>query len=133
MAYAGPARRGKPLSLSPSARAAESLGPSRPPRQSATSTERGGLNAGVFAAGLALGVILGAGAALLFAPQSGADARHALAKRGRRLRRRGRDAWADLADELRHVRRRRRARRQRSRHDANEANEANDLGEDGGE
>ncbi|MFI5227587.1 MAG: YtxH domain-containing protein [Gemmatimonadales bacterium] len=123
MAYAGPARRGKPLSLSPSPQAAESLDPRSRSRQSATSTERGGLTAGVFAAGLTLGIILGAGAALLFAPRSGADTRHALAKRGRRLRRRGRDAWDDLADELRHIRRRRRARHQRS------PDEADDMGE----
>jgi gas vesicle protein len=61
----------------------------------------------VFTAGLLVGLAIGAGVALLVAPQTGADARRALVRRGRRLRRRGVDAWEDLRDELRRVRRRR--------------------------
>ena len=55
----------------------------------------------VFAAGVVVGVILGASTALLFTPQTGADTRHAIAREGRRLGRRSRDAWEDLGDELR--------------------------------
>jgi gas vesicle protein len=61
----------------------------------------------LFAAGVALGVTVGAGAALILAPQSGAETRQALARRGRRLSRRGRDAWDDLRLEFRRMRRRR--------------------------
>jgi gas vesicle protein len=57
---------------------------------------------------LAIGIAVGAGVALLIAPQSGEDTRHAIARRGRKLTRRGRDAWDDLRDELRAARRRRR-------------------------
>jgi len=57
------------------------------------------------AAGVVLGIAVGAGATLLLAPQSGSETRHELARRGRRLRRRigrrGHDAWADLGYELR--------------------------------
>jgi gas vesicle protein len=58
---------------------------------------------------------MGAGLALLFAPQSGEDTRHdiavggrRLARRGRRLAHRGRDAWDDLRDELHDAWRRKR-------------------------
>ena len=71
------------------------------------------------AAGVVLGLAVGAGATLLLAPQSGSEARHDLARRGRRLRRhlehRGSDAWDDLRHELRRAARharRRRAKRQ---------------------
>jgi hypothetical protein len=56
-----------------------------------------------FAAGIALGIALGAGAALLFAPQSGADARHSIARRGRRIKRRSSTAWDDLRFEMRQL------------------------------
>jgi hypothetical protein len=61
---------------------------------------------GIFAAGALIGAALGAGAALLFAPQSGAETRHRLAHRGRRLHERTTDAWDDLRDELRYAARR---------------------------
>jgi hypothetical protein len=54
----------------------------------------------VFAAGLAVGIAVGAGIALLVAPRSGFVTRRRLARRGRKIARRGRDAWADLRDEL---------------------------------
>ncbi|MEO6526872.1 MAG: hypothetical protein ABIP93_09635 [Gemmatimonadaceae bacterium] len=76
----------------------------------------------IFGAGLALGLALGAGAALLAAPRSGEETRSALRGRARRLQRatarRGRDAWGELGDELRGAAnslRRRRAMRQRQR------------------
>jgi hypothetical protein len=68
----------------------------------------------IFAAGVALGVALGAGAALLFAPRSGADARHAIARRGRRLKRQSRDTWDDLRFELRQLQRKSLRRREAS-------------------
>ena len=72
----------------------------------------------IFGAGLALGLALGAGAALLTAPQSGEETRAALrgrAKRiGRSTSRRSRDAWADLREEIQSAKlamRRRRAKK----------------------
>jgi gas vesicle protein len=50
-------------------------------------------------------LLLGAGVALLFAPQAGRDTRHDLGRTLRRAGRRGRDAWSDLRDELRRARR----------------------------
>ena len=60
----------------------------------------------IFGTGLALGLAVGAGVALLLAPQSGADARDLLLRRSRRLGRRGHDAWDDLREELRMAARR---------------------------
>ena len=54
----------------------------------------------VFAAGIAVGLAVGVGTALLFAPQTGEETRYAIARRARRLRRRGGDAWEDLRREL---------------------------------
>jgi hypothetical protein len=106
MSYAGPTASGR-------SSASQSPGPARPaaaiaPRLPVRHPPDRGPRAASFAAGVALGIAIGAGAALLFAPRSGADTRHSLARRGRRLTRRGRDAWDDLRDELRHVARRRR-------------------------
>jgi YtxH-like protein len=61
---------------------------------------------GALATGLAIGLVVGAGVALLFAPQPGSDTRHDISRRLRRARRRGHDAWDDLRDELGHARRR---------------------------
>ena len=74
----------------------------------------GGGGALTFLAGLGLGALLGAGLALLFAPERGSVTR-------RRLRRRLRDLGADTADrvgELRHRAERelRRGRRRMARH-----------------
>jgi hypothetical protein len=65
------------------------------------------------AAGVAVGLLVGAGMALLLAPLEGADARRALRRHMRRARNRGQDAWLDLGDELRRAVRMRRLRRQR--------------------
>lgn len=61
-------------------------------------------NIGIFATGLALGVALGATAALLSAPVSGRDLRQRVARKFGR----GEDdesAWDQLGDELAHARR----------------------------
>jgi hypothetical protein len=71
--------------------------------------ERSWQHLAIFGAGLALGIAVGAGAALLTAPRTGAETRAVLASRVGRARRatsrRGRDAWDDLRDELRSARR----------------------------
>lgn len=68
----------------------------------------------IFATGTLLGAVVGAGAALLFAPQTGEETRRDLARRGRRLRSRTADAWDDLRDELQWAARRGRKRLTRS-------------------
>jgi len=55
---------------------------------------------GLVGAGLLIGALVGAGAALLFAPQSGADTRTTLRRKARVARYRASDAWDDLAGEL---------------------------------
>jgi hypothetical protein len=71
----------------------------------------------LFGAGLALGVILGAGGALLTAPRTGAETRAALGARAARFRRTtvrsSRNAWDDLRDELRQAKRNLRNRKRR--------------------
>ena len=57
--------------------------------------------AGAVATGMAVGLLVGAGLALLYAPLEGRDARRAIARRVRRVRYRGHDAWLELRDELR--------------------------------
>lgn len=57
--------------------------------------------------GIAIGTVLGAGIALLYAPQSGLQTRAAIRHRGRAIATRGRDAWDELAEELGKVARRR--------------------------
>ena len=70
---------------------------------------------GAFGAGIALGALIGAGAALLLAPQSGPELRRGLALRARSARLDARDAWDDLGDQLAMMRRaaRRKLRHQR--------------------
>src|SRR5688500_4908689 len=60
-------------------------------------------DAGVFGAGIALGVLIGAGAALLFAPQSGSETRDDIVRGTRDFGFRATDAWEDLREELRHA------------------------------
>jgi YtxH-like protein len=86
----------------------------------------------IFAAGALVGVALGAGAALLFAPQSGAQARHNLARRGRHLRSRTATAWDDLRHELRYATRRGRCKLDRALRDRRERREhrEDDLADD---
>jgi gas vesicle protein len=53
----------------------------------------------LFAAGIALGAILGAAVALLWAPASGDDTRDRIGRRVRKLRGNN-DIWDELAEEL---------------------------------
>jgi hypothetical protein len=62
---------------------------------------------GWLGAGIAIGAVLGAGIALLYAPQSGLQTRAAIRRRGHTMAARGRDAWDELAEELRKTARRR--------------------------
>ncbi|HWL38907.1 MAG TPA: YtxH domain-containing protein [Gemmatimonadaceae bacterium] len=56
-------------------------------------------NIGLFAAGIAVGAVLGAAVALLMAPATGEMTRHSISRRVRRLR--GDDeVWDELAEEL---------------------------------
>ena len=58
-----------------------------------------------FLAGLAIGALVGAGVALLFAPQSGAETRGDVARRAKHLAREARDRYDDVRDKLRRARR----------------------------
>ena len=60
-----------------------------------------------FGAGVAVGALLGAGLALLLAPQSGKATRASIVRGARRIPERARDQWDDLGDELRMALRRR--------------------------
>jgi hypothetical protein len=68
--------------------------------------ERDWRGAGVFTLGAVAGALVGAGVALLLAPQSGIETREEIASGARRLRSRADDSWDDLRDELRRLRRR---------------------------
>ncbi len=132
MSYAGPSRasaasqRGARSSSAPgsgSSRASSTFVPT-PPFTSGRSGETDWQEVALFGAGLALGVILGAGGALLTAPRTGAETRAALGARAARLRRttarHGRNAWDELRDELHEAKRslrNRKRRRQRERED----------------
>lgn len=100
MAYAPPdTRRTRPAGA-PVSRAvggsssASKRGPGRP-AIAPPSPSRGTFLAGVF-----VGLAVGAAAALLLAPGSGAETRQALRQRGRRVRDKASDAWEDLRLEL---------------------------------
>jgi hypothetical protein len=56
-------------------------------------------NIGLFAAGIAVGAVLGAAIALLMAPATGEETRHSISRRVRRLRGDD-DVWDELAEEL---------------------------------
>jgi hypothetical protein len=68
---------------------------------------------GAFGAGLALGLALGAGAALLFAPRTGEETRELLGTRARELGDGMADRWDDLRHELRRAARRGRRKMRR--------------------
>jgi len=81
---------------------------------------------------VAVGLLVGVAAALLLAPQSGAETRQDLSRRLRRAGRRSRDAWDDLRDELRSARlelKRVRRRAQFSRAEAREVRRAREIEE----
>ena len=69
---------------------------------------------GLVGAGVAIGALLGAGLALLLAPQSGVATRTAIARRVRHAGARTGDAWGDLGGELRRAARRRRRQARRA-------------------
>src|SRR5262249_24834949 len=107
MSYAGPSTRGRSSAMRPAGPLKPAVGPP-PLRAPVRDTSGGGNRAAVFTVGLTIGIAVGAAVALLIAPQSGEDTRRSIARRGRKLTKRGRDAWDDLRDELRAARRRRR-------------------------
>ncbi len=72
-------------------------------RRSAVDSDRPN-RALIFAAGIAVGALLGAAAALLTAPQSGEDTRRALTRQSKRLARRSREMLGDVGDEFRRQR-----------------------------
>jgi YtxH-like protein len=77
--------------------------------------EREWRGAGVLSLGVIAGALVGAGVALLLAPQSGAETRERIADRARRLRTHADEGWDDLRDELRRLRRRSRRAATRGR------------------
>lgn len=124
MSYAGPSR-----ASANAHRASHTTVPggSRSTRSSAASTyasaptesrgETDWQEVALFGAGLALGVILGAGGALLTAPRTGAETRAALGARAARLRRssarHSQTAWDELRDEIRQAKRKLKNRKRR--------------------
>lgn len=68
-------------------------------------TRAGG--ARTFVAGLVIGALVGAGVALLFAPQSGADTRRMIRRRAKTLAHEAQDGYDGVKDRLRRARRRR--------------------------
>jgi hypothetical protein len=77
--------------------------------------EREGRRAGALSLGIIAGALVGAGVALLLAPQSGVETREQIADRARRIRTRADEGWDDLRDELRRLRRRSRRAATRGR------------------
>jgi len=57
-----------------------------------------------FLAGLALGALVGAGVALLFAPQSGAETRAAVSRRAKSLAKEARERYDTVKEKVRHAR-----------------------------
>ena len=124
MSYAGPTQRGKQVPLprsstqlasnagagagtTSSSSGRRAFDPDLAERVSSRPRRRNWDNMTVFAAGIAVGLAVGVGTALLFAPQSGEEVRYSIARRARRLSRRGGDAWEDLRRELRGATKRR--------------------------
>lgn len=101
MSYAGPSRLGAQTTIDQTRRPL--LRPVGPPRSHDRNT--------VFLAGIALGAVVGAGIALLFAPHSGRSTRRRIARTGRHVADRGHDTWDGIAREFRHLARMGRQRR----------------------
>jgi hypothetical protein len=68
--------------------------------------ERDWRSAGLLSLGIIAGALVGAGVALLLAPQSGEETREQIVSRARRLGTRADEGWDDLRHELRRLRRR---------------------------
>lgn len=105
MSYAGPTKTRADSAPPATPAGARKSPPRRTPSRAAAPT--GGTDwqrLALFGAGLAVGIALGAGVALLTAPQAGEETRAGLGRKARRttrmLGRRSRDAWLDLRDEL---------------------------------
>jgi YtxH-like protein len=77
--------------------------------------ERDWRGAGILSLGVIAGALVGAGVALLLAPQSGEETRERIANRARGLGSRADASWDDLRDELRRLRRRSRRAATRGR------------------
>ena len=77
--------------------------------------ERDWRGAGILSLGVIAGALVGAGVALLLAPQSGEETRERIANRARSLGSRADASWDDLRDELRRLRRRSRRAATRGR------------------
>ena len=60
-----------------------------------------------FLAGLAIGALVGAGVALLFAPQSGEETRRQVSRKAKHLAREARDRYDEVRDKVRRARRER--------------------------
>jgi hypothetical protein len=111
MSYAGPASRSRSAAATSPGAAARTGRPAaaRGTAPRPVEEDSGWRQLAVFGAGLALGIAVGAGAALLTAPRTGSETRAALAARAARARRttsrRGHDAWDDLRLEIRSARR----------------------------
>ena len=73
-------------------------------KQRAASPERHGGAGGTFAAGLIIGGLLGAGLALLLAPQAGEDTRRLVSRRAKRLIGDAKDRYDDTKRRLRRAR-----------------------------
>ncbi|HXY70019.1 MAG TPA: YtxH domain-containing protein [Gemmatimonadales bacterium] len=72
------------------------------------SSEGGNGKARTFGAGLILGALVGAGLALLLAPQSGAETRRTLARRARQLGSDAKDRYEEARERIRRARAQRR-------------------------
>lgn len=79
-------------------------------REDAMEREGGSGGVRTFVAGLLIGALVGAGIALLVAPQSGEETRRSLARRARRLAEDARERYDDVKRQLRHARAQRRGR-----------------------
>jgi len=77
-------------------------------REHAMSSEGGNGKARTFGAGLILGALVGAGLALLLAPQSGAETRRTLARRARQLGSDAKDRYEEARERIRRARAQRR-------------------------
>ena len=73
--------------------------------------EDGERRVGTFVAGMALGALVGAGLALLFAPQSGEETRRYVSRKAKHLAREARDRYDDVREKVHRARRERHGER----------------------
>lgn len=89
--------------------------PGEQPFQRPNSARHNSSRAGAVTTGLAIGLLIGAGVALLIAPREGSEIRRSARRTLRRLGWRGQDAWLDLRAELHRAARKARRARRRAR------------------